>query len=199
MPKVYNPNGEFKIIAVDCGIKYNQIRCLMARGAAVKVVPWDYDFNQDVENGGQLWIVRFNSKLLYNVHVILWGVLADRVLAIRGIAQETFGLSLTCPWRMTCLQKLSLLLHHYLLARSIQCTSPSHQCWLHYPCLFQTWWNDCNFSYTIKYPTPLSLSQSPYDYYHTCTIKFFSFRMWWSFSEQWSRRSNIHNWDNKQH
>ena len=51
--KVYNPDGEFKIIAVDCGIKYNQIRCLIARGAAVKVVPWDYDFNQDFEKGGQ--------------------------------------------------------------------------------------------------------------------------------------------------
>lgn len=49
---VYNPSGEFKIIAVDCGIKYNQIRCLIARGAAVKVVPWNYDFNVDVEKGG---------------------------------------------------------------------------------------------------------------------------------------------------
>lgn len=49
---VYNPSGEFKIIAVDCGIKYNQIRCLMARGMAVKVVPWNYDFNKDVEKGG---------------------------------------------------------------------------------------------------------------------------------------------------
>ncbi|XP_078362371.1 multifunctional protein CAD-like isoform X2 [Oculina patagonica] len=50
-PVVYNPSGEFKIIAVDCGIKYNQIRCLMARGASVKVVPWNYDFNKDVEKG----------------------------------------------------------------------------------------------------------------------------------------------------
>ncbi|CAH3149400.1 unnamed protein product [Porites evermanni] len=49
--KVYNANGEFKIIAVDCGIKYNQIRCLVTRGAAVKVVPWNYDFNVDVEKG----------------------------------------------------------------------------------------------------------------------------------------------------
>ena len=51
--KVYNPDGEFKIIAVDCGIKYNQIRCLVTRGAAVKVVPWNYDFNVDVEKGGK--------------------------------------------------------------------------------------------------------------------------------------------------
>ena len=49
---IHNPSGEFKIIAVDCGIKYNQIRCLIARGAAVKVVPWNYDFNNDVTKGG---------------------------------------------------------------------------------------------------------------------------------------------------
>lgn len=58
-PVVYNPSGEFKIIAVDCGIKYNQIRCLIARGAAVKVVPWNYDFNNDVEKGGnQSWLIK---------------------------------------------------------------------------------------------------------------------------------------------
>jgi len=34
-------------LAVDCGIKYNQIRCLVKRGAEVKVVPWNYDFTQE--------------------------------------------------------------------------------------------------------------------------------------------------------
>lgn len=38
----YNPKGDVKIVAVDCGIKYNQIRCLCERGAHVTVVPWDY-------------------------------------------------------------------------------------------------------------------------------------------------------------
>ena len=46
-PKVYNPLGRVQILAVDCGIKNNQIRCLVNRGASVRVVPWDYDFNQD--------------------------------------------------------------------------------------------------------------------------------------------------------
>ena len=39
---VFNPDGEVKIIAVDCGIKNNQIRCLCERGASVTVVPWNY-------------------------------------------------------------------------------------------------------------------------------------------------------------
>ena len=29
---------------VDVGLKYNQLRCLLARGVEVLVVPWDYDF-----------------------------------------------------------------------------------------------------------------------------------------------------------
>jgi carbamoyl-phosphate synthase/aspartate carbamoyltransferase/dihydroorotase len=43
---VYNPDGDVKIITVDCGMKYNQIRCLVSRGACVEVVPWNYDFNK---------------------------------------------------------------------------------------------------------------------------------------------------------
>ena len=44
-PVEYNKDGDVKIVAVDCGIKYNQIRCLCQRGACVKVVPWDYKLN----------------------------------------------------------------------------------------------------------------------------------------------------------
>ncbi|MDR0940665.1 MAG: glutamine-hydrolyzing carbamoyl-phosphate synthase small subunit [Bacteroidales bacterium] len=33
-----------KIVLVDCGCKYNIIRCLVNRGATVTCVPWDYDF-----------------------------------------------------------------------------------------------------------------------------------------------------------
>lgn len=46
-PQVYNPSGTVKVTMVDCGMKYNQLRCLIARGAAVKVVPWDHDFTAD--------------------------------------------------------------------------------------------------------------------------------------------------------
>ena len=47
-PKIYNEaGGALRIMAVDCGMKNNQIRCLVERGACVKVVPWDYDFNKD--------------------------------------------------------------------------------------------------------------------------------------------------------
>ncbi|NWS48992.1 PYR1 protein, partial [Probosciger aterrimus] len=41
-PCVFNPSGSLRITAVDCGLKYNQLRCLCERGAAVTVVPWDH-------------------------------------------------------------------------------------------------------------------------------------------------------------
>ncbi|NWZ47298.1 PYR1 protein, partial [Haliaeetus albicilla] len=41
-PCVFNASGSLRITAVDCGLKYNQVRCLCERGAAVTVVPWDH-------------------------------------------------------------------------------------------------------------------------------------------------------------
>ncbi|KAJ2709165.1 Carbamoyl-phosphate synthase, partial [Coemansia spiralis] len=39
------PDGRtLRIVAVDIGIKFNQIRCFVKRGVEVVVVPWDYDF-----------------------------------------------------------------------------------------------------------------------------------------------------------
>ncbi|KAL8820836.1 MAG: hypothetical protein Q9223_001029 [Gallowayella weberi] len=40
-----NPAGRpIRIICVDVGLKFNQLRCLVGRGVEVLVVPWDYDF-----------------------------------------------------------------------------------------------------------------------------------------------------------
>lgn len=33
-----------RVLCVDVGLKYNQLRCLVKRGVEVEVVPWDYDF-----------------------------------------------------------------------------------------------------------------------------------------------------------
>ena len=53
-PRVYNKGGSPRIIAVDCGIKNNQIRCLLRRGCHVTVVPWNHDFNYNMK--GKQWI-----------------------------------------------------------------------------------------------------------------------------------------------
>ncbi|KAF9195090.1 hypothetical protein BGZ50_005155 [Haplosporangium sp. Z 11] len=50
---VMGPDGKtLRILTVDVGMKYNQIRCFVSRGVEVKVVPWDYDFNADTDYDG---------------------------------------------------------------------------------------------------------------------------------------------------
>jgi carbamoyl-phosphate synthase small subunit len=44
-------NGDFKVLLVDCGVKYNIIRNLVDRGATVVRVPWDYDFTKEQYDG----------------------------------------------------------------------------------------------------------------------------------------------------
>ncbi|KZT01847.1 carbamoyl-phosphate synthase [Laetiporus sulphureus 93-53] len=38
-----------RVVAVDVGMKYNQIRCFTHRGVELKVVPWDYDYLAESE------------------------------------------------------------------------------------------------------------------------------------------------------
>ncbi|KAL0486174.1 carbamoyl-phosphate synthase large subunit [Acrasis kona] len=45
-----NPQNP-KIIAVDCGIKYNIIRCLLKRDLFVKLVPFDYNYTNEHYDG----------------------------------------------------------------------------------------------------------------------------------------------------
>jgi carbamoyl-phosphate synthase/aspartate carbamoyltransferase len=64
-PRLYKPTGNYRIhpsgrslriLAVDVGMKYNQIRCFTLRGVELKVVPWDYDFVSESEPYDGLFI-----------------------------------------------------------------------------------------------------------------------------------------------
>lgn len=59
-PKLYKPkdnvktdkNGKpIRIVTVDVGMKYNQIRCFVSRGVELLVVPWDYDYTKEEYDG----------------------------------------------------------------------------------------------------------------------------------------------------
>ena len=57
------------MIAVDMGIKYNQVRCLVNCDSVVKVVPWDYDFVPELISKGEvgcsiLWQSPLNITVL---------------------------------------------------------------------------------------------------------------------------------------
>lgn len=45
IPYELNPNGDIRIAVLDFGAKANILRSLVRRGAAVTVLPWNYDFN----------------------------------------------------------------------------------------------------------------------------------------------------------
>ncbi|KAG2098073.1 carbamoyl-phosphate synthetase [Suillus cothurnatus] len=53
----FHPNGRvLRVVAVDVGMKYNQIRCFTKRGVELKVVPWNYDFINEAEPYDGLFI-----------------------------------------------------------------------------------------------------------------------------------------------
>ncbi len=49
--KVVYGNGQYKIVLVDCGAKYNIIKSLVKRDVTVIRVPWNYDFNKEEYDG----------------------------------------------------------------------------------------------------------------------------------------------------
>jgi carbamoyl-phosphate synthase small subunit len=48
--KVYG-NGKYRIVLIDCGVKYNIIRYLLERDTTVIRVPWDHDLSQEDFDG----------------------------------------------------------------------------------------------------------------------------------------------------
>jgi len=48
--KIYG-QGKYRILLIDCGVKYNIIRNLLKRDTTVTVVPWDYDISKESYDG----------------------------------------------------------------------------------------------------------------------------------------------------
>lgn len=48
--KIYG-NGKYRIVLVDCGVKYNIIRNLLKRDTTIIRVPWDYDYHGEDYDG----------------------------------------------------------------------------------------------------------------------------------------------------
>jgi len=44
-------NGRYRIVLIDCGVKYNIIRNLLQRDTTVILVPWDYDITKEEYDG----------------------------------------------------------------------------------------------------------------------------------------------------
>jgi carbamoylphosphate synthase small subunit len=50
-PQIYG-SGSINVVAVDCGMKNNQVRCFLKRGVKVKVVPWDWPLLEEKDAHG---------------------------------------------------------------------------------------------------------------------------------------------------
>lgn len=55
-PVVYGKGNPIKVLAVDCGMKYNIIRLLCKRGVELTVVPWDYPFASEMDKYDGLFL-----------------------------------------------------------------------------------------------------------------------------------------------
>jgi carbamoyl-phosphate synthase small subunit len=49
--KIVYGNGNYKILLIDCGVKYNIIRYLLTLDTTVIRVPWDYDYSREDYDG----------------------------------------------------------------------------------------------------------------------------------------------------
>ncbi|WFD32241.1 Carbamoyl-phosphate synthase [Malassezia sp. CBS 17886] len=51
-PLLHESGRTLRVLAVDLGMKLNQVRCFTSRGVEVLVVPWDFDFGDAARVGG---------------------------------------------------------------------------------------------------------------------------------------------------
>ncbi|KAJ3410170.1 hypothetical protein HDV05_004025 [Chytridiales sp. JEL 0842] len=109
-PVVYSPRPEvavkkadgkvLRVLAVDIGMKNNQIRCFVKRGVEVKVVPWDWDLSKESGHDGiflsngpgdpttiQVTIAQVRAQL-QRANMPIFGIcLGHQVLALAAGAQ----------------------------------------------------------------------------------------------------------------
>ncbi|KNC83910.1 hypothetical protein SARC_03869 [Sphaeroforma arctica JP610] len=106
--KVFNPEGDVSVLAVDCGIKNNIIRQLCLQGAKVTVVPWDYDFltaraknviDYDaifLSNGpgdpasAGLLVERVRQEILKDNPIPIYGICMGNQVMARAIGADTY-------------------------------------------------------------------------------------------------------------
>jgi carbamoyl-phosphate synthase/aspartate carbamoyltransferase len=97
-PKVYG-SGETRILAYDCGMKYNIVRNLIKQGATVIVVPYDYDLKNNPNK------YKYDGVFLSNgpgdptmaastVESVKWAITTD--IPIFGICLGNQILALAC-------------------------------------------------------------------------------------------------------
>jgi carbamoyl-phosphate synthase/aspartate carbamoyltransferase/dihydroorotase len=60
----FGVNGKWKVLAVDCGLKYNQVRCMVERGCEVEVVPYDAKIDEMINDYDGLFLSNGPGELI---------------------------------------------------------------------------------------------------------------------------------------
>ncbi|VDM61201.1 unnamed protein product [Angiostrongylus costaricensis] len=95
--------GDVTVLAVDCGMKNNQIRCLVERGVRVAIVPWNHPIENEVFDGLFLSngpgdpekcepLVKRLSELLKKTTKPVFGICLGHQLIARAIGATTYKL-----------------------------------------------------------------------------------------------------------
>ncbi|MBN1949603.1 MAG: glutamine-hydrolyzing carbamoyl-phosphate synthase small subunit [Bacteroidales bacterium] len=95
-------NGKYKILLIDCGVKYNIIRNLISRDATVITVPWDWDITQEeydglfISNGPgdpkQCTVTIENLKKAYQGDKPIYGICLGNQLMALASGADTYKL-----------------------------------------------------------------------------------------------------------
>jgi carbamoyl-phosphate synthase small subunit len=95
-------NGKYKVLLIDCGVKYNIVRNLIKRDATVIRVPWDYDFSNEefdglfISNGPgdpkQCAITIENLKKAYQHNKPIYGICLGNQLMALASGADTYKL-----------------------------------------------------------------------------------------------------------
>jgi carbamoyl-phosphate synthase small subunit len=99
--KVYG-SGKYKILLIDCGVKYNIIRNLIKRDATVVLVPWDYDISNEAYDGlfisngpgdpKQCTKTIDNLKVAYKKDIPIYGICLGNQLMALAAGGNTYKL-----------------------------------------------------------------------------------------------------------
>jgi len=101
-PVVYNAKGFPRICVVDCGLKYNQLRCFLKRGVRLDVIPWNHDLNPDEFDGLFLsngpgdpaicgeTISNIRKMMMQKDHKPIFGICLGHQLLAKAVGCHTF-------------------------------------------------------------------------------------------------------------
>jgi carbamoyl-phosphate synthase small subunit len=94
--------GRYRILLIDCGVKYNIIRNLLQRDTTVVLVPWDYDISKETYDGlfisngpgdpKQCRITINNLRIALQQDIPIYGICLGNQLLALAAGADTYKL-----------------------------------------------------------------------------------------------------------